>query len=291
MVPLYSSKCEKPFIFKGGTSLSKGYNLINRMSEDIDLSFSLELLDSEPIIPHEQESRKSLNRRAIEIDEKAEIFIKNLFIQDLDTKLSKLDSRITISIESEKPLNIAIYYPKSLDEDEYGSSVQSRVLLETGGRSENDPLEEVKINHMLGNTIKVLKDDEFSVTMLSPARTLFEKAFGIHTNNIKQNVPDKHARHLYDIIQIYNYKPEWCQNNELLERVITFSENYYKWHKESCDSAKKGNLIIVPRNEVMIKKYKDDWDKMEDMFYGSQFPYTFDELLEKLEVVETQINS
>ena len=32
------SKVNLPFVFKGGTSLSKAYNLINRFSEDIDLS-------------------------------------------------------------------------------------------------------------------------------------------------------------------------------------------------------------------------------------------------------------
>ncbi|MDT8793947.1 nucleotidyl transferase AbiEii/AbiGii toxin family protein [Vibrio cholerae] len=49
IAPTFSEKCDKPFLFKGGTSLSKGYSLINRMSEDIDLSFSLNLLECKPI--------------------------------------------------------------------------------------------------------------------------------------------------------------------------------------------------------------------------------------------------
>lgn len=290
IAPIYKAKCDNPFIFKGGTSLSKGYKLINRMSEDIDLSFSLKVLDCEPIIPEVEESRNSLNKRALQIDESAKLFIENSFLTHLNTQLKKLDDRFTTSIESQHPLDIAIFYPKSLDEDEYGSAVQSRILLETGGRSENDPIEENEVNHLVGETIDELFDDEFQVIMVSPSRTLFEKAFGIHSNNIKQNVPDKHARHLYDIVQIYNHNIEWCNNAELLKNVINFCEIYYKWHKTSCDIARDEKLTLVPETEVMINKYREDWNKMEDMFYGSEFPYSYEELLEKVKLVEEEIN-
>ena len=41
------SKTDLPFVFKGGTSLSKAYGLINRFSEDIDLSMNRKLMQSE----------------------------------------------------------------------------------------------------------------------------------------------------------------------------------------------------------------------------------------------------
>ena len=41
------SKSELPFIFKGGTSLSKAYDLIDRFSEDIDLSADRKLSETE----------------------------------------------------------------------------------------------------------------------------------------------------------------------------------------------------------------------------------------------------
>ena len=42
--PQYIEECDFPFLFKGGTSLSKIYNVINRMSEDIDLSINMQFL-------------------------------------------------------------------------------------------------------------------------------------------------------------------------------------------------------------------------------------------------------
>ena len=47
MLLLGLSKTDLPFVFKGGTSLSKAYGLINRFSEDIDLSMNRKLMQSE----------------------------------------------------------------------------------------------------------------------------------------------------------------------------------------------------------------------------------------------------
>ena len=47
MFLLELSKSELPFVFKGGTSLSKAFNLIDRFSEDIDLSMSRKITESE----------------------------------------------------------------------------------------------------------------------------------------------------------------------------------------------------------------------------------------------------
>lgn len=48
MFLLKLSKSELPFVFKGGTSLSKAYNLIDRFSEDIDLSMNRKPTEGEP---------------------------------------------------------------------------------------------------------------------------------------------------------------------------------------------------------------------------------------------------
>ena len=47
MILFKLSKSELPFVFKGGTSLSKAYGLIDRFSEDIDLSMNRKPTESE----------------------------------------------------------------------------------------------------------------------------------------------------------------------------------------------------------------------------------------------------
>lgn len=291
IAPQLAANCDKPFLFKGGTSLSKGYSLINRMSEDIDLSFSLNILDCKPIDCQEIAKRGPRQQAALDIDKKAEEFIENYLKDELTKHLNVLDPDINVEIESRLPLNIAIYYPKALDEDHYGGSVQPRVLLETGGRSDNHPDEVKEIEHMLGQAIPDLADDKFDVLTLSAERTLLEKMFGIHTNHTKGSVADKHARHLYDIVEIDSAFPEWCKNKELFHIVVHFCDVYYKWHAQSCCSAKEGPLVLCPQNQNMYKRYKEDWESMTDMFPNATLPYSFDELLTKLKVIEEKANS
>ncbi|HCG8646840.1 TPA: nucleotidyl transferase AbiEii/AbiGii toxin family protein [Vibrio diabolicus] len=290
IAPTFSEKCDKPFLFKGGTSLSKGYSLINRMSEDIDLSFSLNLLECKPIDLEEVTGRKARQTAAIAIDIKAEELIKQQLIYQLTEHLQALDTEIKIEIESDAPLNIAIYYPKALNEDEYGSSAQQRVLLETGGRSDNHPDKLIEINHMLGEAIPDLLDDGFDVLTLSPERTILEKMFAIHTNHVRESLADKHARHLYDIVEIDSKYPEWCTNKALFEVVVNFCDVYYKWHADSCSTALKGPLMLVPQNQNMTDKYKQDWESMADMFPKAELPYSFEDLIANVKSIEAKAN-
>lgn len=290
IAPTFKEKCDKPFLFKGGTSLSKGYSLINRMSEDIDLSFSLNLLGCQPIDLVKFTSRKARQAKAIVIDTKAEELIKQHLINQLTEHLQALDPEVKIEIESDAPLNIAIYYPKALNEGEYGNAAQQRVLLETGGRSDNHPDKFVEINHMLGEAIPELLDDGFDVLTLSPERTILEKMFAIHTNHVKESLADKHARHLYDIIEIDSNYPDWCTNKALFEVVVNFCDIYYKWHADSCSTALKGPLMLTPQNPDMTDKYKKDWESMADMFPKAELPYSFDDLIDKVKSIEVKAN-
>ncbi|MGL1062426.1 nucleotidyl transferase AbiEii/AbiGii toxin family protein, partial [Vibrio vulnificus] len=277
-------------LFKGGTSLSKGYGLINRMSEDIDLSFSLKLLECEPIDCKVITNRGPRQKAAKAIDEVAIELIEKSLKDEIERHLKELDETIEVEIESKLPLNIAVYYPKALKDDLYGGSVKPRVLLETGGRSDNHPDDIKPIDHMLGQAIESLADPSFEVLTLSAERTMLEKMFGIHTNHVKGTVADKHARHLYDIVEIYTKHPEWCTNRELFDVVVHFCDVYYKWHQDACDSAKKGPLFLCPQTQEMHKLYEDDWNSMSDMFPRAQLPFSFAELIEKVKIIEDKAN-
>ncbi|MGN5113240.1 nucleotidyl transferase AbiEii/AbiGii toxin family protein [Aeromonas jandaei] len=290
IAPNLKGESDKPFLFKGGTSLSKGYNLINRMSEDIDLAFSLDILKCDPIDCEKITSRKARQEAALDIDKQAAQFVAKYLQSQLTEHFHKLDTSITIEIESHEPLNIAIYYPKALDDGSYGNAVRPRVLLETGGRSDNHPDEVRQIEHMLGQAIPELFDEKIDVLTLSAERTLLEKMFGIHTNNIKGSVADKHSRHLYDVVQIDSHYPDWCQNKDLFKIVVHFCDVYYKWHAESCASALSGPIFLVPKSEDLFAAYEKDWNSMADMFPNATLPYSFNDLIGKIRDIEERTN-
>jgi len=152
IAPKYAKKSSIPFVFKGGTSLSKCFKVINRMSEDIDLSLSLELLGHDAVVKQKDVSRKKLQQAANTIQDSAKKFVAENLLQQITDELEKLDGSVNISLE-ENGLDIGIYYPKALPEDNYGIGVLPRVLLETGGLSDDNPTEVVQIHHMLGECI------------------------------------------------------------------------------------------------------------------------------------------
>jgi predicted nucleotidyltransferase component of viral defense system len=104
IAPKLTSRCPEPFIFKGGTSLSKCHSLINRMSEDIDLSFSMNLFGEKEVDRTPKRGRKRMYEEAQAIDEKARNFVKTELIELLTTALQALDPRIQVEIESDEPL-------------------------------------------------------------------------------------------------------------------------------------------------------------------------------------------
>lgn len=292
IAPGLNEHSSEPFIFKGGTSLSKCYNLINRMSEDIDLSIALDLLGCERVIKKKGDSRKSRRQEAAAIDDIAKEFVRDKLYPNLTSLLKAMDQRIIVEISDEKPLDISIYYPKSLTDDDYGGAVQPRVLLETGSLSLNDPTEIKSIQHMLGECIEDLKDDgvEMNVVALSPQRTMLEKIFGVHVSLTQKRGRPKYARHLYDIAMLYTSNPDWCKDKTLFLDGVDFSDVHYKTHEESCISAETGPIILVPTDEETHEYYRNDWLSMADMFPSGNLPLSFDELIEKMRGIQNEIN-
>lgn len=267
------------------------YSLINRMSEDIDLAFSFPVLGCDPVELSIHGSRTARLKHALRIDDTAKGFVKDYLLPNFKALLSKLDDGIDVRLISEAPLDVGIFYSRSLNKNEYGGAVEARVLLETGGRSDNQPTDEVAVQHMLGSAVTEMKDESFQVLPLSPQRTLLEKIFGIHTNNDKGEVKLRHARHLYDVVMIHDSNPDWCLDKALFGKVVTFCDYYYKWHLRSCESAIQGPIVLCPTKDELLEAYKVDWESMADMFPRGELPYSFDELLEKLSLLESSINN
>ena len=128
-------------VFKGGTSLSKGWNLIERFSEDIDLAIDRKFFGFDGDISKTQ--IKNLRKQSCE-------FISTTFLDDLTKTLTEwkaIDECKLIAQpvkDSDKdPQVIEIYYNSVIDTSEY---LPQRVLIEVSSRSLMMTIEERKIN-------------------------------------------------------------------------------------------------------------------------------------------------
>ncbi|OOF22925.1 hypothetical protein BZJ17_05250 [Salinivibrio sp. IB574] len=287
IAPKLASRCPEPFIFKGGTSLSKCHGLINRMSEDIDLSFSMDLFGAKEIDRHPKRGRGKMYDEAQAIDDQAREFVKEELIEPLTKSLKKLDGRVEVEIESDEPLHLAIHYPSVMEE---GDAVLRRVLLETGSLSQNNPVELVNISHMLGDYISAFKEPQFPVVALKPERTLLEKMFAVHCNLMSEKPRPKYARHLYDILQLHNKNSTWCEDKALMDDLVEFCDIHYKINQGQCNAARNGPLLLAPKSQEMLEHYEQDWVAMSDMFPFGDLPSPFKDLLNDIQTLEAHVN-
>jgi hypothetical protein len=264
-------------LFKGGTSLSKCYKLIDRFSEDIDLSLHMADLgfdgDKAPHMVADKES-KSASKRAVEdLKVAGELFLENTILVLLKEKIIYdlgLVEGWSLLLDDANAENLLFHYPKSLEDDEYGNKyVKPVVLIETGTKSEHVPSEEIEVNSLLEDAIAEIHSKAV-VKVLSPKRTSWEKVTLLHAeNNINrvERVKERLSRHLYDIVML-SRSPigvEAINDIALLDTVSKHKSFYYRSNAAKYDEAKVGTLNIVPKSEI-LEAFRVDYEKMRSMF-------------------------
>jgi len=286
-------------MFKGGTSLSKCYGLIDRFSEDIDLSLNMADFgfagDNTPHNIAKMQSKTAAKKAVESLKLAGEIFVENKLLPMLiDTVREDIanDDTWDLTIDENNKENLLFHYPKSLDEAEYGNKyVKPVVLIETGTKSEHIPIELVSINSLLEDAISSIKST-CTVKVLSPKRTFWEKITILHAeNNINriERVKERLSRHIYDIVMISRSKigSEAIKDIDLLNAVAKHKSFYYRSNAAKYDEAKVGTLKIVPNGEI-LEAFRTDYNKMKSMFSDDIIP--FDTLLKELKQLENSIN-
>lgn len=180
-------------VFKGGTSLSKGWKLINRFSEDLDLFLDQNAFDS-PL------SSNQTDKVLKNIQEVVGNYPALRF--SATNKFSRSRSEKGISRTSDFE-----YDPKFSG----NGAIQSRVLLEMGIRSGKYPVESVQLTSFLAEFLQVIgeslgTEDEtsFSMRLLHFRRTFVEKLFSLHSKvtqyQLDQTPFANYTRHYYDLV-------------------------------------------------------------------------------------------
>ena len=282
------NRCEYKdyFEFKGGTSLSKAYNLIDRMSEDIDVvlnsktigfTFSKDLLNI---------SNNQKNKLVDQLNNKALEFYKNTLLNVITNDISKeINKELKIYLNDEE-LAIYIEYPSSYN----NSYVKNAVKIEIGPIASWTPYENKVIKSYIAEYYpNMFSDDGFNVRVTLPVRTVWEKAVILHqeANRESGKIPQRYSRHYYDLYKMYysNVKNDALNNLDLLDDVRLFTMTFYNRPWAKFDEAKPGTFKLIPKN---LDDLKNDYKAMEAMFFR-EFP-SFEEVIKVLKKLENEIN-
>jgi hypothetical protein len=200
----FSLPCSRSIVFKGGTSLSKAWNLIERFSEDIDLAIDRRFFGFDGDISRTQ--IKNLRKQSCE-------FISTTFLTDLISVLTDWNAIEECKLfaqpvkDSDKdPQVIEIHYNSVIDTSAY---LPQRVLIEVSSRSLMEPIEERNISSILSENFSKQNfvNAPFAIPTVLPQRTFLEKIFLLHeefSQDIEKIRVDRLSRHLYDLEKLTN---------------------------------------------------------------------------------------
>lgn len=206
-----------PYVFKGGTSLSKCYHLINRFSEDIDISYSCPFAD--------------INAG-----------LKNRLFKGITKSIKSVGLEI---LNKDKLRRNAYFnqYVCPYDSLLLNTAIDKKIVVELAGQTPSFPTNKLKIQSFIGEyfditgrhnlTVKYCLE-EFDIIVQSLSRTLVDKVFAI-CDYYLSNKTSKHSRHLYDLNKIVS-------NIELDQEVANVFKEVREYRKQIvvCKSAKDG---------------------------------------------------
>ncbi|MGH1430968.1 MAG: nucleotidyl transferase AbiEii/AbiGii toxin family protein [Neptuniibacter sp.] len=282
---LKAGNTHDPFVFKGGTTLSKVYSVIERMSEDIDLALSMSFLGYPE--PDQESPNQREKKRLPHLKKAAETFTQNKLLSMLQTELDKAAEGYSVSIAVDTEDALVVNYPKLCEEYDADAYIKPRVLVESGGRAAQLP----NAWHMIKPMVASVAEEanvETNVMTLSINRTFFEKVTAVHAFINQKKIESRSSRHLYDIVKIALSHPEVVTDTAMLVSVVEHKKKYFRAGAAKYDLATQAELRLVPATEEQYKAFINDWGKMQDMFADS--PPVFSELISQLDRLERLIN-
>ena len=277
--------------FKGGTSLSKCWNLIARFSEDIDIALSREFLGFGGELSKTQISDKLRRAACSFVRGKMQYDVKDaLLALGIRQDVFSVDVVIT-PVTTVDPEVITVTYQSLYDVSPY---IKNTVKLEISGRSMVDPVEKKYINAAIDAHFPnaPFAEEPFEVNAVIPERTFLEKVFLLHEEFHKDVVRvERMSRHVYDLAMMMDSERKIADravnNEELYRTVLEHRRKFIGLKGFNYDELYTDTLCIVPGNEI-AERWQEDYKFMgEHMIYGP-VP-SFEELVEKMTLLNDKI--
>lgn len=276
--------------FKGGTSLSKSYGLIERFSEDIDLILDWRVLGYGINEPWEYRSNTKQDAFNKEAGTRTETFLQDVFIPSVMSDLQKeLQEPVKCYIDEDNPQTVVFAYNRSFE----NISVLPVICLEIGALAAWTPAEIKPITPYAAIEYPKLFDQPSTdILTVLPERTFWEKVTILHREAFRAEssvLPSRYSRHYYDLYCMAKFpvKDRALADPDLLARVVAFKDKFYRCPWARYDLAKRGTMRLMPP-EYNIPKLIEDYDHMQNMIFGDK--PAFDEILDSIYDLEKEIN-
>lgn len=291
---LFNTSCGKWLLFKGGTSLSKGWNLINRFSEDIDISIGRNFFGDVLNLPF---AKCENNNQVKKLRKASRDYIHGTLSSELDAELLKMGVKgytimnETVTGEPPRPIDhdsdptiIFVNYESILPSSM--RLIDARIKIEISCLSMSEPYEQCEIRSLVFDKFPK-EDDEMaaSINTVTPSRTFLEKAL-LLSEELQKEEPRslRMSRHLYDLDRLMDteFGQKALNDGKLYKAIVEHRRRFYHLGYVDYDKDYPAKIDFIPQNKVM-NAYRLDYESnmVDGYIYGEA--KSFDELMKRME--------
>lgn len=291
---LFNTSCGKWLLFKGGTSLSKGWNLINRFSEDIDISIGRNFFEDVLNLPF---AKCENNNQVKKLRKASRDYIHGNLSAELDAELLKMGVKgynimnETVTGEPPRPIDhdsdptiIFVNYESILPSSM--RLIDARVKIEISCLSMSEPYEQCEIRSLVFDKFPE-EDDEMAalINTVTPSRTFLEKAL-LLSEELQKEEPRslRMSRHFYDLDRLMDteFGQKALNDGKLYKAIVEHRRRFYHLGYVDYDKDYPAKIDFIPQNKV-INAYRLDYESnmVDGYIYGEA--KSFDELMKRME--------
>ncbi len=289
---IYGSPLGHTLTFKGGTSLSKVYRIIDRFSEDIDLTYDIralvpDLLNEGDPIPTSSSQVKKISS---EVRARLPAWIERAVLPNFEESVLKTGLKVVLSIAGEDREKLLVSYDAVRTGTGYAAPT---IQLEFGARATGEPHQVMPVQCDMAAHIEGVDFPVAQPLVMAAERTFWEKATAAHVYCLQGRLRgERYSRHWYDLAALARSRFfESAVNDHALAMQVAKHKSMFFAEKDLAgqwidyEQAVSGSLRLVPEGASLAALERDYTAMLEDGLLSLHQP-GFAELLESCRAIE-----
>jgi hypothetical protein len=288
-------------LFKGGTSLSKGFGLIRRFSEDIDVTVFRDDLGEDYSVQQLQAMSGKKRHAALDaIRTACEAYISGPMLEQLSQVAADASERngigapLRVELDKEDSQTLLLSYPTATERDAY---VDKRVRIESGAKSALDPHSVRTLTPYAAEDVPDTDLTVANVTIVDAERTFWDKVVILHglrrwfdTKGVLKGGGHRISRHYYDLHELMQSDTgrHALANPALGADCVAHAQMFFNRPAFDLASAHPPTFALVPEGR-MYDELRRDYAAMSGMIFGSA--PRFDVVIESIVELQSTVNA
>ncbi|MDB5580660.1 MAG: hypothetical protein JWR80_5836 [Bradyrhizobium sp.] len=294
-------------LFKGGTSLSKGYSLISRFSEDVDVTVFRDDLGQSASVQDLRSLSGSRRRARLDaIKTACQTYIRGPLRERLTILLAETltdagievpGARVEQDPDDPDHQTLLLWYPTVSEPAGQNAYVRPAVKIESGAKSALDPNRPLTVRPYVDDDLPEIDLSVGNVVTVDPERTFWDKVVIVHglrrwfdVRGVLRGDGQRVTRHYYDLHRLMtsDLGPAAAADWTLGSDCVAHAQMFFNSPNLDLASARPGTFALAPTAD-MLRALEIDYRAMRGMIFGEAPP--FEVVIESVVTLEARLNA